>query len=196
VLPAKDVSDFIRNVDQLALTSVCMDLAVERFTFGIKNLIISWHHAGKCWKVFERKANSRNSLLSWNQDHPLLLMLIVNYQYLHAIWWNLRSKLVPILYLMPKFNFQIIFYLLVGTLYDALSVTRLYSVDKVGSEWWWWINVDKHQRLKRDSNRRSQHPIEQFLCLRTRQMGPAIFYYIIKFHSLYICKYQYSVVMV
>jgi hypothetical protein len=42
---------------------------------------------------------------------------------------------VPILYLMPKFNFQIIFYLLVGTLYyDALSVTRLYSVDKVGSE--------------------------------------------------------------
>jgi hypothetical protein len=55
--------------------------------------------------------------------------------------------------------------------YDALSVTRPYSVDNMVKSEWWWIDEEKRPCLKRDSNPRSQRPCDQGLLLRLRPPG-------------------------
>jgi hypothetical protein len=51
--------------------------------------------------------------------------------------------------------------------YDAFSVTNIYSVDRVTSEWR-WTDEDKHPCPKRNSNPRSQLPGDQDLRLKPR----------------------------
>jgi hypothetical protein len=55
--------------------------------------------------------------------------------------------------------------------YDAISVTRLYSVDDRVTGEWWWIDKGKHPYVKQDSNSRSKRWRPTPQTARSRGLG-------------------------